>query len=440
MKKNSLLSFTADSITPAHLSLIDRASELGSVTVAVMNDESLWGIRSLPVLTLDERINLISRLAGVDNVVIQHSWSYRDILESVKPDFFIHGSRWDQVNNPEIIRNQLNTWGGELIESEFREKEAWLEPSHRAGKSDSSLHTLPSSDSRRASLARILKFNRPVLAIEAHNPLSAMVAESVSIQRSGDKQENGAFFDALWSSSLTDSTSRAFPDIEAVSIESRIANIREMFRVSSRPLIMDLDTGGEPEVLSLRVRELETLGVSAGVIEDKVGLKRNSLLGNEVHQQQSSIEQFTRKIELVKRNQLSREFMLVARVESLILEAGMEDALERSEAYVEAGADAIMIHSRQKEPSEIFEFLRLFRAKDSGTPVVLVPTSFNSVRAEDLYVRGANLIIYANHMLRAAVPAMQNAAMEILKNGRSQEIENQLLSVDEILSLVPGTK
>jgi phosphoenolpyruvate phosphomutase len=440
VKKTSLLSFTADTITPAHLNLIDRGSELGSVTVAVMSDESLWGIRSLPVLTLDERINLIRRLEGVDRVITQHSWSYREILDLVKPDFFLHGSRWDQGNSPEIIRNQLGTWGGKLIESEFREKEAWLEPSHRAGKTDLSRHTLPSADSRRASLGRILKFNRPVIAIEAHNPLSAMVAESVSIKRSGGKNGNETFFDALWSSSLTDSTSRAFPDIEAISLESRIANIREMFRVSSRPLIMDLDTGGEPEVLSLRVRELETLGVSAGVIEDKVGLKRNSLLGNDVHQQQSSIEQFTRKIELVKENQLSREFMLVARVESLILEAGMEDALERSEAYVQAGADAVMIHSRHTDPSEIFEFLSLFRKKDDSTPLVVVPTSFNSVRAEDLYVRGANLIIYANHMLRAAVPAMQNAAMEILKNGRSQEIENQLLSVDEILSLIPGTK
>jgi phosphoenolpyruvate phosphomutase len=316
----------------------------------------------------------------------------------------------------------------------------WLEPSHRAGKSQFNDNTLPSADSRRASLGRILKFKRPVLAIEAHNPLSAMVAESVFIEGVGEKQENGVFFDALWSSSLTDSTSRAFPDIEALSLESRIANIREIFRVSSRPLIMDLDTGGEPEVLSLRVRELETLGVSAGVIEDKVGLKRNSLLGNEVYQLQASIEQFTRKIEMVKKNQLSREFMLVARVESLILEAGMQDALERSSAYVEAGADAVMIHSRHENPNEIFEFLSLFRANDNSTPIVLVPTSYNAVAAEDLYKRGANLVIYANHMLRAAVPAMQNAAKNILRNGRTQEIEKHLLGVDEILSLIPGTK
>lgn len=436
----SFLSFTADSVTPAHLNLIDLAASFGNLTVAVMSDRALWGNRALPVLTLEERMNLTRHLRGVANVVVQNEWSYSHVLDTVKPHFFVHGSDWDSVNTAESVKMQLSSWGGHLEEVPFQSDLAWLEPSHRASKFlDSGGGGKPSPDSRRASLSRVLKFDRPVLAMEAHNPLSAMVAESVSFEQSlGDVVEK-KFFDALWSSSLTDSTSRAFPDIEALSFDSRLANIREIFRVSSRPLIMDLDTGGEPEILSLRLSELESAGVSAGVIEDKVGLKKNSLLGNDVFQEQATALQFSKKIEYVKRYQKSREFMLVARVESLILDAGMDDALQRSHSYVSAGADAVMIHSRKRDPSEIYEFLDKFRHLDSSTPIVLVPTSYNSETATDLYKRGANLIIYANHMLRAAVPAMQKVAQQILLTDRGQEADESLLSIDGILGLIPGT-
>lgn len=438
----SFLSFTADSITPAHLNLIDLAAAFGNLTVAVMSDRALWGNRALPSLTLEERMNLIRHLRGVANVVVQNEWSYSNVLDTVKPHFFVHGSDWDSVNTAEAVKKQLSNWGGHLEEVPFQSDLAWLEPSHRASKFiDSGQWSVgkPSPDSRRASLSRVLKFNRPVLAMEAHSPLSAMVAESVSLEQHLGGVSEKKFFDALWSSSLTDSTSRAFPDIEALSFDSRLANIREIFRVSSRPLIMDLDTGGEPEILSLRVSELETAGVSAGVIEDKVGLKKNSLLGNDVFQEQATVIQFSKKIEYVKRYQKSREFMLVARVESLILDAGMDDALQRSHSYVSAGADAVMIHSRKRDPSEIYEFLDKFRHSDSSTPIVLVPTSYNSETATDLYKRGANLIIYANHMLRAAVPAMQKVARQILLTDRGQEADESLLSIDGILGLIPGT-
>lgn len=438
-RKKALLSFTADGITPAHLELVDRAVGLGDLTVAVMSDEALWGTRAIPSLTLGERISLISHFKGVSRVVVQNEWSYEKILNEEKPDYFLHGSMWDHINSSETVRNQLDRWGGQLIEVPFQEKLSWLEPSHRATTGRVERSYVPSADSRRASLGRALAFDRPLLAMEAHNPLSAMVAESV-VYQSPYAPNKTMFFDALWSSSLTDSTSRAFPDIEALSFDSRLANIREIFRVSRTPLVMDLDTGGEPEILSLRIRELETAGVSAGVIEDKTGLKKNSLFGNDVFQTQESIEKFSKKIEYVKKYQESREFLLVARVESLILDAGLEDALVRSEAYVSAGADAVMIHSRNSKPDEIFEFLENFREIDQKTPIVLVPTSFNSVTADDLYRRGANLIIFANHMLRAAVPAMQRAAMEILKNGRTMEIEGSLLSIDGILNIIPGTK
>jgi phosphoenolpyruvate phosphomutase len=437
--KRSFVSFTADGITPAHLDLIDKAFGLGELTVAVLSDEALWGVRAIPSLTLDERVNLLGHFKGVSKVVVQNEWSYDRVLEEEKPDFFLHGAKWDQVNRPEKVRAMLSKWGGQLVEVPFQEKLSWLEPSHRAGSATLDASLVPSSDSRRAALGRALAFGRPILALEAHSPLSAMVAESISYGPL-DASLKRMTFDALWSSSLTDSTSRAFPDIEALSFDSRVANIREIFRVSKSPLIMDLDTGGEPEILSLRVRELETIGVSAGVIEDKIGLKKNSLLGNDVYQRQATTEEFSKKIEYVKRNQQSREFLLVARVESLILDAGMEDALFRSWSYVNAGADAIMIHSRKKEPSEIFDFLEKFRATNPYTPIVLVPTSYNTVTATELHNRGANIVIYANHMLRAAVPAMQKAGLQILKNGRTEEIEGNLLSIDEILNIIPGTK
>ncbi len=440
---SAFLSFTADSITPAHIALIEKACTLGEVTVGVMSDAALWGNRALPVLTVEERANLISHLKGVSRVVVQDQWSYVNILEKLKPDFFIHGSSWDRKNSPEEVRGVLGKWQGRLVEIPFREDLSWVEPSHRASALSlpGSSTQVPSADSRRASLGRILRFNRPVLALEAHNPLSAMVAESVKIVSSQRSELSGGqvFFDALWSSSLTDSTSRAYPDIEALSFDSRVSNIREIFRVSSRPLVMDLDTGGEPEILAIRVQELETIGVSAGVIEDKVGLKKNSLLGNSVTQYQSSIEDFSRKIRHAKNAQRSRDFLLVARVESLILEAGMVDALDRSHAYIEAGADAVMIHSRERDPGEIFQFLKLFREVNQETPIVLVPTSYTSVTARNLYERGANLVIYANHMLRAAIPAMRKVAEQILRDGKTDDIEGQLLSVNEILNIIPGT-
>jgi phosphoenolpyruvate phosphomutase len=230
-KKSVFVSFTADSITPAHLDLIDKAIELGELTVAVMSDEALWGNRAIPSLTLGERINLIRHFRGVAKVVVQNEWFYDRVLEQEKPDFFLHGAKWDQINNPEKIRERLSKWGGELVEIPFQDNLSWLEPSHRAASANLDSSPVPSSDSRRAALGRALAFDRPLLALEAHSPLSAMVAESTSYSLE-DAPGRNITFDALWSSSLTDSTSRAFPDIEALSFDSRVANIREIIRVS----------------------------------------------------------------------------------------------------------------------------------------------------------------------------------------------------------------
>lgn len=272
--------------------------------------------------------------------------------------------------------------------------------------------------------------------LESHNAISALIAENLEVERNQEKVS----FDGFWSSSLTDSTSKGKPDIEAIDLTSRINTLNEIFEVTSKPLIFDADTGGKIEHFEFTVKTLERLGVSAVIIEDKTGLKRNSLLGNEVEQYQDSVENFCEKISTGKKVQISDDFMIIARIESLILEAGMSDAIFRAKEYVNAGADGIMIHSRQKDPNEIIDFITKFRKFDSSTPLVVVPTSFNSITEEELEKYGANIIIYANHMLRAAYPAMLKAAKSILINARSLEADENCLSIEEILEIIPGTK
>ena len=266
--------------------------------------------------------------------------------------------------------------------------------------------------------------------------MSALIAENSQVKVNNDLIS----FDGFWSSSLTDSTSKGKPDIEAVDLTSRLNVINEIFEVTTKPLIFDADTGGKIEHFELSVKSLERLGVSAVVIEDKTGLKKNSLFGNEVDQTQDTIENFCEKIRAGKRSQITDSFMIVARIESLILESGMEDALLRAKSYINAGADGIMIHSRNSEPDEIKEFMKKFRKDDKVTPVVVVPTSFNKVSMDEFEKMGVNIVISANHMLRAAYPAMLRVAESILKNGRTFEAEKDCMSISDILHFVPGTK
>lgn len=293
------------------------------------------------------------------------------------------------------------------------------------------------TESRRSALKKALRSGRCLRVIEAHSPISALLAESV---RATDANGQAAAYDAFWSSSLTDSTERGKPDIEALDIRSRLHNINEIFEVTSLPLIMDGDTGGQPEHFALHVHSLELAGVSAVIIEDKTGLKKNSLFGNEVPQQQEEIASFCEKIRIGKRAQITDDFMIIARIESLILEAGMQDALTRAFAYVDAGADGIMIHSRRKSPEEVIEFARSFKTQCPHIPLVCVPTSYAAIHFNDLESAGFNVVIYANHMLRSAYLGMQRVAVDILKHGRSLESEAQCLGINEILELIPGTR
>ncbi len=315
-----------------------------------------------------------------------------------------------------------------------------IEPHYTEGISSTQLNANAraigiSTNARLSLLRRLFAAKKPLRLIETHSALSALIAQNAFVMKNGTRVE----FDGFWSSSLTDSTLRGKPDIEAVELHNRLNTINEIFEVTSKPLVYDADTGGKPEHFVFTVRSLERTGVSACVIEDKTGLKKNSLLGNEVAQTQENIHTFCDKITTGKRAQITQDFMIIARVESLILEKGMQDALTRAFAYIEAGADAIMIHSRQRTPAEILEFLKQFRAKNQMTPIVLVPTSFNQITATELAAHGANLIIYANHLLRTSFVAMQKVAQGILESDKTDGIESQCMKIDEILSLIPGT-
>ncbi len=433
MLKKVYVSLIADLVHAGHISVLREAKKHGEVTVGLLTSNAIAELEDTSYLKYEQRLKVIENLEMVTEVIPQNNASYKENLESLRPDFVVHGNDWvigKQSKYRQEVIELLNTWGGELIEIEYSS-----DISDQNIKEQ--LMRLGVTSVQRLHRLRTLINNQDiVLMLEAHNALSALIAEHTSVERNGKTVS----FDGVWSSSLTDSTAKGKPDIEAVDITSRINAVNEIFEVTTKPMIFDGDTGGKIEHFEFTVKSLERTGVSAVVIEDKTGLKKNSLFGNEVEQKQDSIENFCKKIKAGKDAQITDDFMIIARIESLILEQGMEDALTRAEAYISSGADGIMIHSRQKDPSEIIEFMKKFRKKDKKTPVVVVPTSFNSVTVEEFIDLGVNIVISANHMLRSAYPAMSRVAKSILENGRSLESEEDCMSIKEILEIIPGTK
>ena len=431
--KKVYVGMSADLLHPGHINILKEASLLGEVIVGVLTDKAIASFKRVPFMSFEQRIEIMENIKGVSKVIPQHTLDYRDNLNLIKPDIVVHGDDWRegiQIKTRQQVIDTLSEWGGELVEVEYTK-----------GISSTQLHNALSEigttvEIRRAMLRRLIHSKPIIRVLEAHNALSALIAENLVVEKNGKITS----FDGVWSSSLTDSTAKGKPDIEAIDITSRINSVNDIFEVTTKPMIFDGDTGGKTEHFEFTVRSLERVGVSAIIIEDKTGLKKNSLFGNEVKQTQDSIESFSDKISRGKAAQLSDDFMIIARVESLILEAGMEDALTRADAYIDAGADGIMIHSRNKDPKEIIEFMEKFRAKNTHTPVVVVPTSFNSVTIEEFEKMGVNIVITANHMLRAAYPAMLEVAKSVLENGRTLEAESNCMSIKEILEFIPGTK
>lgn len=424
---------SADLIHPGHLNVLNRAAALGDVTVGLLTDAAIASYKRLPYMTYEQRRQVVENLKGVVRVVPQSTLDYVPNLREYQPNYVVHGDDWREGVQRQVrldVIQTLSEWGGQLIEVPYTEGIS----STQLNKVLKELGTTP--DIRRGKLRRLLNAKPWLRFIEAHNGLTGLIIENIGIDTERGRKE----FDGMWASSLTESTAKGKPDIEAVDVTARTQTLHDILEVTTKPIIYDADTGGKVEHFEFTVRTLERLGVSAAIIEDKVGLKKNSLLGNEVSQKQDSIENFCAKLRAGKAAQVTDDFMIIARIESLIVEAGMEDAITRAQAYIEAGADAIMIHSRHQDPAEIFEFCRIFQSFQRRVPLVAVPSTYNSVTEEELAARGVSIVIYANHLLRAAYPAMVNTARSILSHGRSAESDSTLLSIKEVLELIPGTK
>lgn len=427
------LGMTVDVFHHGHVNIIERAREYGDVVVGLLTDSAVADYKRLPYLSFEQRKKILENMVGVSRVVAQNEWDYAPNIRKYRPDFMIHGDDW--LDGPlapyrEKALDALAEYGGKLIEIPYTKgvsSSAVVENLLLAG-------TTP--EIRKGTLKRLLQAKAITRFIEAHSPISALIAENAKIEVDGGMRQ----FDGFWSSSLTDSIEMGKPDIEALDISSRLGNINNIFEVTTKPLIMDLDTGGKPEHFEINVRTIERLGISAVIIEDKTGLKKNSLFGTKVAQTQDDVDLFCDKIRAGRRSRISSDFMIIARIESLILDKGMDDAIMRAKAYVGAGVDGIMIHSRRKEPDEVYEFAKIFRNDFPHIPLVCVPTSYNRVTEEELATHGFNVVIYANHLMRAAYPAMKYVAHEILRNGRSSEVDNQIISIDQVLELIPGTR
>lgn len=422
--------FSTDMIHSGHIEIIRKAGKLGKLIIGVMSDEAVASYKRFPLLPFEERKIMFENIVGVSSVVEQKTLSYKDILEELKPDVVVHGDDWKEGFQKPLrdeVCQVLATYGGQLVEYPYSRNEKYDEIERRA-RSEASL-----PDVRRSRLKRLLSAKGLITAMEAHDGITGLICEKTVVSDNGGAHQ----FDAIWSSSLCDSTAEGKPDIELVDMTSRFRHVNEVMEVTTKPIIFDADTGGITEHFVYTVRTLERMGVSMVIIEDKTGLKKNSLFGTEVEQTQDSIENFSEKIRAGKKAQKTADFMICARIESLILEKGMEDALMRAFAFTEAGADAIMIHSRKKDPSEIFEFVESFRSKDPITPIVVVPTSFNMVTEEEFKSRGVNVVIYANQLTRSGFPAMQIAAKTILKNHRAKETDDMCMSIKDIITLIP---
>ena len=430
MTKTVYVGMAADLIHEGHINILKTASTYGDVVVGVLTDTAIASYKRLPFMTYEQRKAVIENIKGVVKVIPQDTLDYVPNLQALKPDYVVHGDDWKigrQAKTRQSVIDALATWGGTLIEPEYTANIS----STQLNKAVREIGTTPTM--RSSMLRRLIDAKDIVRILEVHSPLAGLIAEKTAVEVEGQIHT----FDGMWSSSLTDSTVRGKPDTEVLDLTTRVGNINDTFEVTTKPMIYDGDSGGKLEHFPFMVRTLERTGVSAIIIEDKIGYKRNSLYGVDGGQNQDTIEGFCEKIQSGKKAQVTENFMIISRIESLILEQGIDDALMRAFAYIEAGVDGIMIHSSYKDPAEILEFLSKFRAKDTSTPVVVVPSSYNVITEQELIDAGVNVVIYANHMLRASFPAMQTVAESILTNGRSKEADDMCLSIKEILTLIP---
>ena len=419
---------SADIIHPGHMNILKEASSYGEVIVGLLTDQAIASYKKIPLMSYEERLSVIDGIKYVSKTVKQDTLDYTNNLMDIKPKYVVHGDDWTtgiQKNVRKEVIEVLKGWDGELVEVPYTEGVSSTSVREKLGNKIT-------TEERRKSLRNALNVKDTLTFLDIHNSLSAIVIENVSVEKNGINYE----FDGMWASSLTDSTAKGKPDIEAVDTSSRLVTLNEIMEVSTKPIIYDGDTGGKPEHFVYTVQNLERLGISSVVIEDKKGLKKNSLFGNDVPQEQESIEKFCEKIKVGNSIKKTDDFLIIARIESLILNKGLKDALNRGENYAQAGAGGILIHSKDKSEKEVFEFVKTFK-KNSNLPIVVVPTTYNHVNLEEFKELGVDVVIYANHLLRSAYPSMLSTAEAILMYGRTKEIEENLMSIKEIINFIP---
>jgi len=431
--KRVYVGMSADMVHPGHLNVIKRGRELGEVTVGLLTDEAIASYKRMPFMNFDQRRQVIENIKGVSRVVPQATLDYVPNLEAFRPDYVVHGDDWRegvQKQTREHVIETLSQWGGTLIEVAYTEgiSSSVMRAAIRE------VGTTP--EIRLASLRRMLDVKPFLRFLDIHNALSGLIIEDTYVDTPGGRRE----FDGMWGSSLTDATAKGKPDIEGVDVSARIASLNEVLEVTTKPVIYDGGTGGRPEHFVFTVKTLERLGVSAVIIEDKIGLKNNSLLGTNVPQAQDTIEDFCRKIQAGRNARATEKFMVIARIESLVLGKGMGDALDRAREFIGAGADGIMIHSRQESPDEIVEFWRLYNDLGERKPLVAVPSTYNFITEDELQSHGVNIVIYANQLLRSVYPTMLSTAKSILSHGRSAECDSQMFPLDVLFELIPGAR
>lgn len=435
-KKQVYVAMSADLVHPGHLINIREAAKLGEVTLGLLTDEAIASYKRLPYMPYENRKVVMENIVGVSRVVPQTTLDYRPNLKKYRPDFVVHGDDWQEGIQKETRQQVIDTlaqWGGKLIETprEVPYRKGVVPTSSTAlNQALKEVGTTP--DIRLRRLRRLLDNKAIVRGIEVHNGITGLIVEHVSVNRENKKEE----FDFMWLSSLTDSTARGKPDTELVDSTTRLNTIHDVLEVSTKPLIYDGDTGGQTEHFPYMVRTLERLGVSAVIIEDKQGLKKNSLFGTAVKQEMADPKAFAEKIKAGKKAQVTPEFMIIARLESMIAGKGVKDALKRAQVYIDAGADGIMVHSKEKDPKEVLEFCREFKKFKKKVPLVAVPSTYHTITEEELVKAGVSIVIYANHLLRSAYPAMLKTAETILNHGRATEAQELCMPISEILTLI----
>ena len=435
MKKKIYVSLSADNIHHGHINVISKASSLGDLTIGLLTDKAILSKKKLPALSYEQRKKIVVNIKGVKKVVPQNEWDDTINIKKLKPDIVVHGDDWKFGVEKDLRKNViqcLKKIGSKLVEIPHA-KNAKSFNIHNQDYLDSNLQSSVTPDIRRSSLKKLLSLKKFLIFIETHSPLSALLVEKLSIMQKGKEK----YFDGFWSSSLTDSTLFGRPDTESLDISMRLNNIDKIFDVTSKPLIMDIDTGGKLEHLKMKINSIEKLGISAVIMEDKTGMKRNSLFDDTSNQKQEDPKRFANKIKFIKTNQITNDFMVIARIESFILNKSIHDAINRAKKYVKANVDGIMIHSKEKNPKKVFEFAKRFRKFNPTIPLVCVPSTYDHVSEKVLKQKGFDIVIYANQLLRSSYSAMNKVAKSILKNSKAKNAKKDMTSIKEIINLIP---